>query len=341
MISSPLGRPLQPSTGRGGLAALVRKELADQFGALRLALLTSLIFMAALIAAFLAGEGVRGLLAGGLGQALEGRAFLMLFSATAAGLPIFSLLAVLGPVWAMALGFDAISRERAQGTLSKLLAQPLSRLELILGKFLAGLLTIALMSGALFLLISGLGLAVAGLIPSGEEVLRLLVFWLATVVYLGFWLAAALLMSVIFKSAAVSALASGTLWLLLAFLITLLAGGAAGFLAPVNDPFRPAQNEVLANEETFRRLSLASPVNVYDEAAAFLLDPGRRSLSLSRQQLDRAVTHRYTGRFQGPLDFGQSFILLFPHLAGLLAWTALAFALSALAFSRQEIRSGG
>lgn len=322
------------------VAALVRKELADHFGAARLALVTALIFMVALIGAFLAGEGVKNMLAQGAGADLEGRAFLTLFSASAAGLPIFSLLALLGPVWALMLGFDAVNRERAQGTLSKLLSQPLSRFDLLLGKYLAGLLVVALMSGALFLVISGLGLAAIGLVPGGEEVLRLTVFWLASVVYLGFWLAAALLMSVLFKSAAVSALACGALWFFLAFAVTLMAGGAAAVLAPSADPFQPVRAEVLANEEMFRRLSLASPVNVYDEAAAFLLDPGRRSLSFSRQRLDRAVSHRYTGRFSGPLPFSQSFILLLPHLAGLLAWTALVFSLAALAFDRQEIRSG-
>lgn len=323
------------------MAALIRKELADHFGAARLALITALIFMGALIGAFLAGEGVKNMLAQGAGAELECRAFLTLFSASAAGLPIFSLLALMGPIWAMALGFDALNRERAQGALSKLLSQPLSRFDLLLGKYLAGFLVIALMSGALFLIISGLGLAVVGLVPEGEETLRLIVFWLASVVYLGFWLAAAILASVLFKSAAVSALACGTLWVFLAFAVTLLAGGAAAVLAPVDEPFQPARRaEVLVNEEMFRRLSLASPVNVYDEAAAFLLDPARRSLSFSRQQLDRGMSRRYAGRFNDPLPFSQSFILLLPHLAWLLAWTALVFGLAVLAFDRQEIRSG-
>lgn len=322
------------------MRALIRKELADHFGALRLALFAAFIFMTALAGAYLAGRNLKNLLAEGLGQLLDGRVFLSLFSAPAAGLPIFSLLAVLGPLWAIALSFDAVNRERAQGTLSKLLSQPLSRLELIVGKYLAGLLTIALVSGALFLIICGLGL-VLGLTPDGQEVPRLAVFWLATVLYLGFWLAAALLMSILFKSAAVSALASGALWLLLIFALAFIAGGKASGAVPP-EPLSPsARAEALAREESLRRLSLASPVSIYDEAASFLLDPGRRSLSRSRQKLDPAVNHRYTGRFQGGLDFGQSFILLFPHLAALMAWTTLALALSAISFNRQEIRSLG
>lgn len=322
------------------MKALIRKELADHFGAVRLALITAVIFMTALIGSFLAGENVKVLLAEGLGPLLEGRAFLLLFAAPAAGLPLFSLLALLGPAWAIALGFDAVNRERAQGTLSKLLSQPLSRLDFLLGKYLAGLAAVAVMTGALFLIIAGLGLAVTGLVPGFEEVLRLLVFWLASVIYLGFWLAAALLMSVLFKSAALSALASGVLWLVLAFAVSLLAGALAGQLAPAGDPSRPGRAEALVSEEMHRRLSLVSPVNLYDESAAFLLDPSRRSLSSSRQRLDAAVADRYTGRFRGPLPFGQSFIILLPHLAGLLAWTCLALSLAALAFDRQEIRSG-
>ena len=103
-----IGPRLKPPTGRPGLAALIRKELADQFGAMRLALFTALIFMAALIGAFLAGAGVKGLFADGLGQALAGRGFIMLFSASAGGVPILILLAVCGPVACTLLTLTAL-----------------------------------------------------------------------------------------------------------------------------------------------------------------------------------------------------------------------------------------
>ncbi len=323
------------------MKAIFRKELADHFGSTRFPLLAALIFMAALISAHLAGENIRAWLAEGLGDLLAGRAFLFLFSAPGALWPVYQLIGYLGPPLAILLGFDAINRERREGTLSKILAQPVYRDEVIAGKYLAGLLTLAILTLALLLLVAGLGLAGAGPAPTADEIPRLAVFWLLSVAYLGFWLGLALLMSILCRTVGASALSSGAAWLFLAFFVTLMASGAARALAPVSDPLRPAREEVLAGEVIARRLGLASPVNVYNEAAGFLLDPARRNLHQNRERLDRAATDRYTGRFAGPLELPQSLILVTPHLAGLLIWSALTFWLSFLIFRRQEVRSGG
>ncbi len=326
---------------RHGFAALFKKELADHFGPGRFPLLAALLFMAALVSAHLAGDGVRAWLREGLGVHLEGRTFLLLFSLPGAGLPVFGLLGYLGPLAALLLSFDAVNRERREGTLVKILAQPVYRDEVLLGKYLAGLFTLALLTGALLLLVAGLGLATAGLAPTAGEALRLGLFWLLSVVYLGFWLGLGLLMSVANRTALASALASAAAWIFLAFFVGLLAGGLADRLAPVSDPVRPARAEVAAREALARRLGLASPVNLYIEAAGFALDPARRTPHQGRQRLDPAVADRYTGRFTGPLEVGQTVIQVWPHLAGLIAWAALAFGLAHLIFRRQEVRSGG
>ena len=321
------------------MKAIVRKELADHFSSVRFPLLCALIFMAALSGAYLAGDGIKAWLGEGLGHLLAGRAFLALYSVPGAFVPVFTLIGYLGPLIGLLLGFDAVNRERSQGTLAKILAQPIYRDEVIAGKFLAGLITLAIMSAALLLLIAGLGLAVVGLVPMAGEVARLAVFWLLSVIYLGFWLALAMLMSIVCRSVAASALASGAAWLGLAFFVMVMAGGLAGAVTPVNDPLKPSREELMARESLTRRLSLVSPVNLYHEAAGFLLDPSRRTLHQGRQMTDKALTNRYTGRFSGPLELSQSLILVLPHLAVLLALSAAAFWLSCLVFIRQEIRT--
>ena len=321
------------------MKAIIRKELADHFSSVRFILICALIFMAALSGAWLAGDGIKNWLGDGLGSLLTGRAFLALYSVPGAFVPVYALIGYLGPLIGLLLGFDAINRERSQGTLAKILAQPIYRDEVISGKFLAGLLTLAIMSAALLLLIAGLGLAVVGLVPTAGEVARLAVFWLLSVIYLGFWLALAMFMSIACRSVAASALASGAAWVFLAFFVAILAGGAAGALTPTNDPLKPSRSELVARENLSRRLSLVSPVNIYQEAAGFLLDPGRRTLHQGRQMTDPALTNRYTGRFSGPLELSQSLILVVPHVAVLLAWSAAVFWLSYLVFIRQEIRT--
>jgi ABC-2 type transport system permease protein len=296
--------------------------------------------MAALVSAHLAGDGVRAWLREGLGAYLEGRTFRMLFSLPGAGLPVFGGLGYLGPLAALLLSFDAVNRERREGTLLQILAQPVYRDEVLLGKYLAGLFTLALLTLALLLLVVGLGLATAGLAPAPGEAPRLGLFWLLSVAYLGFWSGLGLLMSVLNRTALASALASAAAWIFLAFFVSLLAGGLADRLAPVSDPVRPARAEVAGRETLSRRLGLASPVNLYLEAAGFVLDPARRTPHQGRQQLDPAVSDRYTGRFTGPLELGQTAAQVSPHLAGLIAWAALAFTLAHLVFRRQEIRSG-
>ena len=321
------------------MKAIVRKELADHFSSVRFPLICALIFMAALSGAYLAGDGIRQWLSEGLGNLLAGRAFLALYSVPGAFVPVFALIGYLGPLIGLLLGFDAINRERQQGTLAKILAQPVYRDEVIAGKFLAGLFTLAVMSAALLLLIAGLGLAVVGLVPTPGEAARLAVFWLLSLIYLGFWLALALFMSIICRSVAASALASGAAWIFLAFFVAVLAGGLAGAVTPAADPLKPSRDELLARESLVRRLSLVSPVNLYHEAAGFLLDPSRRTLHQGRQMTDKALANRYTGRFSGPLELSQSLILVMPHLAVLLALSAAAFWLSYLVFIRQEIRT--
>lgn len=322
------------------MKAVFLKEMGDQFGAARFPLIFAVIFMAALASAHLAGEGVKVWLQEGLGHHLEGRAFLLLFSAPGALWPVFAVIGLLGPLAGLLLGFDAVNRERERGTLTKILSQPVYRDQVIAAKFLAGLSTLAIMTAALLLIITGLGLAGAGLVPSPGEIFRLLLFWLSSVIYLGFWLGLALLMSILCRSVGASALATGAVWIFLSFFTTFLAGGLAGALHQAADPARPTRAEFLAVDTAARRFGLVSPVNIYNEAAAFILDPSQRGLHHSRQRLDRALADRYTGRFTGPLGPGQSFILVLPHLAGLAAWTALIFCCSVWIFRRQEVRSG-
>ena len=58
------------------------------------------------------------------------------------------LVALLGPVLGIAFGFDAISSERSEGTLPRLVSQPIHRDDVINGKFVAGLAVITMILAA-------------------------------------------------------------------------------------------------------------------------------------------------------------------------------------------------
>ena len=322
------------------MRAIFAKELADHFGSARFLLLMSLVLMTAVLGAWLAGSGVREVLAGGGGEYLRGRTFLLMFTAPGAFLPLTVLMSLFGPMVGLILGFDSVNRERAQGTLSKLLSQPVHRDEVVLGKFLAGLATMAILLTALLVLLVGLGLAGVGLVPTAEELLRLAVWWVAAMIYLGFWLGLAIALSIAFRSVATSALAGAVLWIMLTFLVPVMGQVFAAALVPLEDPARPRTEELEAMEKVGRLVSLASPPAVFGEASAIVLDPthrgGRQALRLATMTpLDRFLIDR----FQGVLSLSQSVILAVPDLL-ILAAFALATGLgSYLAFVRQEVRS--
>ncbi len=318
-----------------GLRAVYRKELEDHFSSARFTLLMTLILMVGLITAYMVGSGLRKELEG-----LVRPSMLFLYLFTLAG-PLFSLaqfIAFFGPLIGMVLGFDAINRERANRTLSKILSQPIYRDAVINGKFLAGMTVVAIMLVAIVLLISGIGLWKLGVVPGGEEVARLAVYLLISIVYIGFWLGVAILFSVLFRGIATSALATVALWIFFAFFWALGASLIADLVAPLPaGTSSPDPAAIVRREEVQRGASLVSPMTLYSEAAKIIMDPSRNT---TRSLVLMGPFERLSlSRFQRPLPLGQSALLVAPHLVSLLAITVVCFGICYAVFMRQEIRS--
>ena len=235
--------------------------------------------------------------------------FLRLFTTARAPLPSFvAFLGFLIPIVAIALGFDSISSEFNRRTMSRILAQPIYRDALLFGKFLAGLVTLAVMLVALWLLLVGLGILLLGLPPSGEEVMRGLAFLVAAIAYGGVWLALALLFSVLFRSAATAALACLAIWLLFAFFWQMLVPIVALWIAPV-DPFDPYSQLHAINVGL--DISRLSPNRLFAETTIAILDPSTRALGpVLSTELEGAITG-------APLPLGQSVLLVWPQFTGL------------------------
>lgn len=224
------------------------------------------------------------------------------------------------PLAAIALAFDAVNGEYARGTLSRILSQPIYRDALLFGKFLAGLGTLSVLLLALLLLVLGLGLFTLGVPPGGEEVARILFFFLATLAYAGVWLALGLLFSVLFRQPATAALAALGVWLFFAVFFPILTDLMANALLLRADPFDP--------ESQLRQATLAlwisrlSPNTLFAEALTAILNPAVRSLGpILITQLEGAVLGT-------PLPLGQSLLLIWPQLTGLFALAVLLFTLA-------------
>jgi len=306
-----------------GLSAVLTKEMADHLTGARILILEVLVLLTAVGTIFTALKSIN---SANDNQFL----YLKLFTTAQDPLPPFVFfLAILVPLIAIALSFDSINGEFNRRTLSRLLAQPVYRDALLLGKFLGGLLTLTMVFSAIWLLIFGIGIFKLGVPPTAEETGRALWFLLATIFYGGIWMALAMLFSSIFRSSATAALASIAVWAFFIFFWNIVVG----LLAPVLSPqqITTVQDLVTANQ-TQLLLSRVSPITLYADIATIMLQPTERFLGFVLPvQLDRAI--------KTPLPLGQSILVIWPQLTGLIAATILIFAICYVLFQRQEIRA--
>ena len=307
--------------------ALFRKELADHLDSLRFIIIFAMALLLAGVSLYGALGGLRDAIANFDGSSFV---FLRLFVVSGGSIPSFaSFIALVGPLIGLILGFDAINGERNAGTLNRLLAQPIYRDDVINGKFLAGVAVIAIIVLSMALLVCGVGLLRMGIPPSGEEVVRLIVFLFFSIVYISFWLGLAILLSVVTRHAATSALSVVAVWLIFAFFISLIAAGLAGALFPP-ETIELAEKS-LAFQQGFSRIS---PSILFSEATATILDPTTRTLGITTV----ADYQQYAAGIIGVLPLGQSLLLVWPHLIGMLAETVAVFVASYIVFMKQEIR---
>ena len=108
-------------------------------------------------------------------------------------------------VLSVAIGFDLISREKEEGSMKSLLSHPLYRDAIINGKAIAAIAVLAVSLAAMFLLTSAIMLFY-GVVPGGDDILRIVVYFLMALLYCCVFFAIALMTSTIAKSSAMSVL---------------------------------------------------------------------------------------------------------------------------------------
>jgi ABC-2 type transport system permease protein len=311
-----------------GLGTVFLKELADHLGSARMRILEILVLLTGVGSVYTAIQDIR---------TVSGDApylFLLLFTHARDPMPSFiALLGFLIPIIAIGLGFDSINTEFTRRTMSRLLAQPIYRDALLLGKFLAGLATMSIGLVSLWLLILGLGLLLLGIPPTGEEVARGLMFLIVAIAYAGTWLAVALLFSVIFRSPATSALCALGVWLMFSVLWPIIAPFLAQAIAPQDPVAALFGIPSVAQMQWEQSLSRLSPNTLFAEATLAIMHPATRALGpVFQSQLRGAV-------IGAPLPLDQSLLLVWPQITGLVAAAIILFAATYVLFQRQEIRA--
>ncbi len=310
-----------------GLSIIYWKEIADYLGSKKFIVLFLIVALTAGSIIYVLSQTVSEDVSQFTGENL----FLKLFTFSGGTLPSFIFfVSFFGPLIGIIFGFDAINSERSSGTMSTVLSQPIYRDALINGKFLAGLTTIAVMLVSIILIILGLELIVFGIIPSLSELSRIGLFFVLSIIYIGFWMGLGILFSILFKQTATSALVSIMVWIFFSFFILMVANVVADQMAPVN---AEASLEVIARNADIRNMILrVSPLILFQESTTAILNPSVRFFGITSALRSQEV-------IPGPLSLGQSLLVVWPQFVSLIALILICFAISYVVFMRQEIRS--
>ena len=306
---------------------IVHKEIADHVHSLRFIILISIIVLTCMGALYTALTNI--------GAAIKpddpdgSFLFLKLFTVSDGTLPSFVLfINFLGPLLGIALGFDAVNSEQNKGTLSRMLAQPIHRDCIINAKFVAALIIIGALLFALGLLVMGCGLIAIGIPPTPEEFWRIILFIITGIFYVAFWLNISILFSLCFRQAATSALASVAVWLFFSVFYAMIVNVAKA-LSPSG---MVSVYHQISYQKFILGLMRLAPSELFNEATTTLLMPSIRSLGpLTMEQLQGAIP--------SPLPLGESIMIVWSQLTGLIAATVVCFAISYIVFMRREVRS--
>lgn len=312
------------------IQVLVNKEIAYHIRSWRFIILILLIVLTFGASLYVSSTGLKEAV-NNMKDPDQSFLYLKLLTTTDNSIPPFHVfLNFLAPLLGIALGFDAVNAEYNGGTLTRLIAQPIYRDNLLFSKFFAPLTVVGTMFIALVLLMIGGGLLGTGVRIEPQELLRIIGFTLISVIYVAFWLSLSILLSIRFRQPATSALTAIGIWLFFTVFFPILVNLAIRPFLP--NPNYISEQEYLSYNELILNLLRLSPSQLYMDATTTLLMPSVRSLGpIAMEQM--------IGAIPAPLSFRDSFLMVWPQVSGLLAATMICFAWSYYIFMRREIRS--
>lgn len=311
------------------LKTLINKEVASHIRSWRFIILLGLVLLTCCASLFVSFSGLRDT----INNAQDpDRAFvyLKLLTTSDNSIPPFHVfLNFLAPLLGIALGFDAINAEQNAGTLTRLVAQPIYRDNLLLAKFFAPLLIVSTLLISLVLLMIGGGMISTGIAIEWQEIVRITGFIAVTIIYVAFWLSLSILFSIVFRQGATSALTAIGIWLFFTIFFPIVINFIIRPFIP--NPNYITEQQYLAYHELIMNLMRLSPSQLYTDATTSILMPSVRSLGpVSMEQM--------IGAIPSPLSFRDSLMIVWPQLTGIIAAMMLCFALSYFLFMRREIR---
>ena len=310
-------------------SVMVRKEMADHIRSWRFIVLIALIVLTFVASMYVSLSNIRSAM-GNANDPDRMFLYLKLLTTTDNSIPPFHVfLSFLAPLLGISLGFDAINAEQNSGTLTRLMAQPIYRDNLLLAKFVSSIVVVGVLFLVLTLLMIGGGLILTGVRMEPQELLRILGFVIISITYVGFWLSLSIVFSIKFRQAATSALAAIGVWLFFTVFYQIVVNLALRSFLP--DPAFLTQDQILNYNELILDVLRIAPNQLYTDAITTMLMPSVRSLGpMTMEQM--------AGAIPAPLPLRESLMIVWPQVSGLIGATVACFALAYYLFMRREIR---
>lgn len=301
-----------------GTWTIARKELVDHLSSVRFLIIFAILTILILCSAY---QGVQQFFKGNSTMIGPGQsAFLSVFT-----YGITENIAIVGSILGIAIGFAAISQERESRSLITLLTHPVFRDSVINGKLVAGACVLTLAAFTAIALGLATTITLTGVVPTEEELARLLTFMGISALYMVMWLGVGVFFSVVMRDVASSLLASIITWLVSASLIYSIAGVIATIIAP----FGGGKEGWERHFQVFRAVTRFSPTYCYRYVAQSVLGSPFHGGGIIVKPGTPPPT---------PPNLLECLAMSWPEIMVIVVVLVAAFATSYVLFMRQEIR---
>jgi len=276
------------------------------------------------------------------------------------------LFGILYAILAIAIGFNLISGEKESGSLKSLLSHPVFRDTIINGKALGGMGALGFAMMVMTLLSIGI-LMMLGIMPTGDEFMRILVFMGFTLLFMFSFFAIALMCSTIAKNSTRAITYTLVIFIVISFVMP-IAGTFVGMQLAGDMPEHPgmgrqeinesggegiSKEEQIEEQERIREewqeefqeywdkvmgvqemFSIADPKTNFEKVSSAVLNPGFQSSTVS---FGSRSTTMITGS-RAETSILEALGMVWKNLLVLLVFPVIMFAIAYVKFMRMDIR---
>ncbi len=220
------------------------------------------------------------------------------------------------PIFILAMSYDLLSSEKERGTLAMILAHPVSIRELMASKIIsraAIMLAVVLSFGVIALMTVGTGLDTA------DTWMRFSLWMLATLLYLAFWFALAVLVNVYGKNSASNGTVLAGVWLILVVIVPQLVSMLATTIYPT--PSRMELTIAAREAQTEAEKNFMSKLDeYYYDHLEFVPEGDKKAMDFltlaqaNNNSIEKAVRPLYDN-FQNQLNKQEELVQRFQYLS--------------------------